>query len=77
MTTDDFIRELETQILRDQDTIRRLRSALESVQWGSCDGCGNKVRCSECFGYQPHPWDDPDLDSGHQETCIVGKALTF
>lgn len=56
----------------------RLRAALESIQWGSCDGCGNHYRCPECHGYRP--LDDPGdasegMTYGHKPDCKVAAAL--
>jgi hypothetical protein len=60
------------------DEAARLRAALESIQWGSCDGCGNHHRCPECHGHRPVPEFDQDpayMQVGHTTTCTVGRAL--
>ena len=58
--------------------VRKLRAALDLIQWGSCDGCGNKYCCPECGGNKPHPEcprDEDDPPEGHKPDCPVGLAL--
>lgn len=53
-----------------------LRTALQLVEYGSCDGCGNKNQCVEC-GARFHNWTEesgnvPEL---HAPDCAIGIAL--
>jgi hypothetical protein len=54
-----------------------LRKALESIQWGSCDGCGNMSHCPECRAYRlnhdPEGW--ATLPGVHKPECSIGLAL--
>jgi len=58
---------------------RALRAALESIQWGSCDGCGRHVYCPICKGQEPSlaEYDEvsPRERFGHKPDCPIGKAL--
>ena len=57
--------------------IAELRAALEAIQWGSCDGCGQHQFCPLCKGGWLE-WDtekDEQVPRVHAPDCIVGKAL--
>jgi hypothetical protein len=36
----------------------RLRGLVKLLEWGSCDGCGNRNRCTECKADRMGEWDD-------------------
>lgn len=55
--------------------VERLRAALEAVQWGSCDGCGQKSYCPECGTRDVIYKDGHYTPSVHEADCIVGLAL--
>ncbi len=52
----------------------RLRAALLSVEYGSCDGCGNLYMCAECGTHNPER-SASECDGLHSPTCLVGVAL--
>lgn len=38
--------------------IQRLRGLVKRLEWGSCDGCGNRYYCTECEANRAGRWDD-------------------
>jgi hypothetical protein len=38
--------------------VRRLRELVKLLEWGSCDGCGQRNRCTECKADRMGEWDD-------------------
>lgn len=54
----------------------RLRTALQLVEYGSCDGCGNRNKCVEC-GARFHNWteDSGNVPELHVPDCAIGLAL--
>ena len=52
----------------------RLRGVVKSLEWGSCDGCGNRTYCTECSGGKFNNWDKATsqyLPGRHAEDCPV------
>jgi hypothetical protein len=35
--------------------VRRLRAVVKRLEWGSCDGCGNREVCTECKARKSTP----------------------
>ena len=55
-----------------EDHISVLKDVIRSLQWGSCDGCGQKEYCPICDA----PAHDFDYNEGkHKPDCPVGKVL--
>lgn len=48
-----------------EDEVRRLRGLVKLLEWGSCDGCGNRRVCTECMAYN----DDRDMRTWE----LIGK----
>ena len=56
--------------------VRKLRSVLESIQWGSCDGCGSLEICPICKGRrEDYSAGYPYPPGKHTNDCPVGEAL--
>ncbi len=55
----------------------RLRAALRLVEWGSCDGCGNKHRCVECGAHREvfNEATDEMIAGTHARGCSIAAAL--
>lgn len=54
----------------------RLETALASIQWGSCDGCGAMRVCPECLQDRERVDNEGETVSGrHLTTCSIAAAL--
>jgi hypothetical protein len=55
-------------------------AVLKSIQWGSCDGCGQMRQCPECGASRFGPDEDErgmQLPGKHAETCSVGRMVAL
>lgn len=77
----DFIAAARTALPQLLSEVRKLMTALALVEWGSCDGCGNKHHCVECRGGRPPDgyelWPEEKDYYGHKPGCPVAAALGY
>lgn len=58
--------------------LSKAAGALSSIQWGSCDGCGNNGFCPECKESEMDSsgeFDEPPPGK-HKDGCVVGQVLS-
>jgi hypothetical protein len=80
----EFIAAARTDVPALVAEVRKLRALMETLQWGSCDGCGNHWQCPLCTGRRPYDvtgvsYDDygaPGTEGyGHVADCPLAGLL--